>query len=260
LAPEAGHGTFIAGIIRQICPQAALLVVPVIPFAGAAAEKDIHDALLLLIERQKSAMALSDPSLLIDVVNLSLGYYHERPEDAVVQDGPIRALIQELIDLGVVVIAAAGNAGTRARFYPAAFAPSEHRLVSVGALNPSGTSVALFSNHGDWVEEHRIAAAVVSTVPTSMTGSGQAAIAKQRTDPLPRGTIDPDDYRAGFAAWSGTSFAAPVLAAEVAKCLLALDAKDPGRLAKTALDAVTARADESVTMARGLDDDPGEKE
>ena len=33
-------------------------------------------------------------------------------------------------------------------------------------------------------------------------------------------TANPDDYKGGFATWSGTSFAAPVLACEIAKSLL----------------------------------------
>jgi subtilase family serine protease len=31
-----------------------------------------------------------------------------------------------------------------------------------------------------------------------------------------RATIDPDNFSSGFATWSGTSFAAPVLAGEIA--------------------------------------------
>ena len=85
-------------------------------------------------------------------------------------------------------------------------------------------------------------------------------VSKKRTDPLPRGTIDPDDYSSGFAAWSGTSFAAPVLAGEVAKGLLALEAQDPGVLASTELAVVTQRADKAVTWASGLEDTPAGKD
>jgi subtilisin family serine protease len=35
-----------------------------------------------------------------------------------------------------------------------------------------------------------------------------------------RSTMDMDDYRGGFATWSGTSFAAPVLAGEIAQRLI----------------------------------------
>ena len=35
-----------------------------------------------------------------------------------------------------------------------------------------------------------------------------------------RSTVDPDDFTGGFAAWSGTSFAAAVLAGELAQSLI----------------------------------------
>ena len=36
-----------------------------------------------------------------------------------------------------------------------------------------------------------------------------------------RASMDPDDFTAGFAVWSGTSFAAPVFAGQLAEALLA---------------------------------------
>jgi hypothetical protein len=35
-----------------------------------------------------------------------------------------------------------------------------------------------------------------------------------------RATIDPDDFSSGFGTWSGTSFAAPILAGEIAQALI----------------------------------------
>jgi subtilisin family serine protease len=35
-----------------------------------------------------------------------------------------------------------------------------------------------------------------------------------------RETIDPDDFSSGFGTWSGTSFAAPILAGQLAQCLV----------------------------------------
>jgi len=35
-----------------------------------------------------------------------------------------------------------------------------------------------------------------------------------------RCTVDPDDYTGGFGVWSGTSFATPVFAAELAATLI----------------------------------------
>ena len=57
----------------------------------------------------------------------------------------------------------------------------------------------------------------MSTLPTTFNGSGQSPV---RTADG-REAVDPDDYSSGFGIWSGTSFAAPVLAAEVATHLVA---------------------------------------
>ena len=83
-------------------------------------------------------------------------------------------------------------------------------LVSVAALNPDGT-VALFSNDGDWVTAEAEGANVVSTAPIVVQGGLSAAAAVQ-VDGHNRSSIDPDGFSGGYATWSGTSFAAPVLA------------------------------------------------
>jgi subtilisin family serine protease len=115
--------------------------------------------------------------------------------------------------------------------YPAGFYPNKQGPVfaaepdcvpvaSVGALNPDGETIALFSNAGDWVSCHRIGVAVVSTMPTTFNASLQPTARLTVPGEGVRSTMDPDDYTGGFATWSGTSFAAPVLAGEIAKSLL----------------------------------------
>lgn len=210
-----GHGTFIAGVIRQRCPQAVILAVPVMASDGAALEDDVVTALSRLLERHRAATAAGTRHGRLDVVNLSLGYYHETPEDA--DDTALHDLLRDFADEGVVVVACAGNDATRARFFPAAFSvPGDDGLVGVGATNPDDRSVALFSNVGDWVTAHAPGAGIVSTVPVTLSGSLRSPVHVAGVGPGPRGGVDFDDFSSGFAVWSGTSFASPWIAGDIA--------------------------------------------
>jgi subtilisin family serine protease len=243
LDSDAGHGTFIAGLIRQICPDANILAIRVMYSDGAVPEGDLLEALNRLLLRQALAQALKKPAWLVDVISLSLGYYHELPADFAYDQLLIETL-RALGEHGVAVVAAAGNDATARHFYPAGFAPDAggkwHAVepnvlpvISVGALNPDLKSVALFSNAGDWVCCHRQGAALVSTMPTTFDGSLQAAAALRIKGGRSRATIDPDNFHGGFATWSGTSFAAPILAAEIAQFLWEskeLDTSDPAAM------------------------------
>jgi Subtilase family len=229
LDPDAGHGTFIAGLIHQKCPDATILSVRVMHSDGAVAEGDILEALNRLLLRHAAALRANDPSGVIDVVSLSLGYYHEQPADEDF-DSHLLLPLRELGKLGVIVVASAGNNATSRHMYPAGFAPHPASklpavhdavpVVAVGARNPDGRTVALFSNQADWVTCYRTGAAVVSTMPTTFNGSAQP-VARVEVDGQVRSTLDPDDYTCGFGTWSGTSFAAPILAGELAADLLA---------------------------------------
>lgn len=252
LEPLAGHGTFIAGLIRQGCPQASILSLPVMHATGAVVEGDLHEVLALLLLRHVEGQETGNADLVVDVLSLSLGYYHESPADEIT-DQQFHALVAAFVERGVVVVAAAGNDSTDEPLYPAGFtAPLATSastatldalpIASVGSLNASPASVALFSNAGTWVNAYRPGAAVVSTMPTNFQGPGGASTsvaAPGGAAPTtrPRGTMDPDDFSSGFGVWSGTSFAAPILAAEVAARLV--HSED---LADVACGAMTTRA------------------
>lgn len=255
LERASGHGTFIAGLVRQKCPQAKILAIRIVRPDGFVDEVDLLLALNMIWLRQQLAIRRNEPDQLVDVVSLSLGYYHEELGDETF-DPLLLAPIRALGRLGVAVVASAGNDASERPMFPAAFAPwrwgpvrrasaDEVPVVTVGANNPDG-SIALFSNTGPWVSAHRPGAALVSTVPThdaARTASVEIEATRSRQS---RRTIDLDDYSSGFATWSGTSFAAPIMAAELAQTMIerrSLHAEDVG--IEAALDrgwaALTAR-------------------
>jgi subtilisin family serine protease len=158
----------------------------------------------------------------VDVLNLSLGYYHETP-GAFDDEPAFSAVLRALASTGVAVVAAAGNGGTNHEFYPAAFAVAggyDVPIVSVGSYNADGRTVSVYSNTGHWVRRYRRGTAVVSTMPPSFNGSLQPALRHGRGGFPVRGACDPDDYSSGFGLWSGTSFAAPVYAGGLAAALV----------------------------------------
>jgi hypothetical protein len=224
LNDATGHGTFIAGIVRQAAPDARVLAIRIMHSDDVVYEGDLLCALALLVDRIAAAEAGS-PAAMVDVVSLSLGYFDESSADVTYGRG-LWQVIQLLLDLGVAVVAAAGNYSTRRRFYPAAFSlqPSPVPVISVGALNPNG-SKALFSDGGRWVRAWAAGAAVVSTYPDDVNGSltpqvrvhaHPGRLSPEAGRPDDREALDPDDFRGGFATWSGTSFAAPLIAAHIA--------------------------------------------
>jgi hypothetical protein len=78
----------------------------------------------------------------------------------------------------------------------------------------------MFSNGGRWVRCYRPGASIVSTVPNTFNASTQPSNVVDIPGEGVRATIDQDDFRGGFATWSGTSFAAPYLAGQIAAAVL----------------------------------------
>ena len=223
-----GHCTFIAGILRQVVPEATVLAIRVMCSDDILYEGDIICALRHLAKRIALA-APDDLAAQVDVLSLSFGYFSESRRDQMMNSG-LWNVIKVLISLGVIVVAAAGNYASRRRFYPAAFAQEpvpagQVPVMSVGALNVNGTK-AMFSNDGDWVVSWAPGAHVVSTYPTDVDGSRtpELRIPVNREPaghwPPGREALDPDDYSVGFAVWSGTSFSAPYAAALITRSLL----------------------------------------
>jgi subtilisin family serine protease len=176
---EAGHGTFIAGIIQQICPDAEVHVAGVLSSFGDGDVANVIASFETAIEQAGGPF---------DLVVLSLGGYMNDDEGALFETSLLR-----LVGDGLGV-AAAGNQATSRRYFPAAIAD----VVGVGGLGQADK--AWFTNFGGWVDACAPAIDVVSTFF------------------LPRRDIKLNEAAfTGWARWSGTSFAAPKVAAVIAQ-------------------------------------------
>jgi hypothetical protein len=200
LDPAAGHGTFVAGLIERLAPGCQLGVGKVLSGFGDGREWLIGLRLLWISAfgfpiRGPDGQERYRVSLDHAVVNLSFSGYASW--DMLF----LGAVIRYLQDLhGAVFVASAGNDGSCRPTFPAAF-PG---VIGVGGLGPSGP--AGFSNHGPWVRACAPAMDLVSCTFRDWNGP---------IEPLP-GSPDPDHFK-GWARWSGTSFAAPIVAGAIAR-------------------------------------------
>ena len=153
------HGTLMAGVIAAVedngfgivglAPEAELVSVPVCRPKANGGSCTIFDLLQGLDRAWEADAAL---------VNLALS----GPANPLLERGVAR-----LEELGLVVVAAAGNEGTREERYPAAY-PS---VVGVGAIDREGKTFAS-SNRGPWVELYAPGVEVLSTIPGSAFAFG----------------------------------------------------------------------------------------
>jgi serine protease len=213
--PYQGHATFIAGVIRQIGPDCRVLSVTVMGDDGVVHGSESLRALSWLAGEAESG----EPERYADVLCLAYGY-QPGPED-VAHNAQLRDALRRLAQAGVLVVASAGNDGDDIPTYPAAFAadpsPPPAPVISVGATNPDGT-YAHYSNYGAWVTHKAVGSGVISTMP-SFDGDRVSPVQAAYPDSMGV-TIDPDNFRGGFARWSGTSFAAATIAGRLAQELL----------------------------------------
>jgi subtilase family protein len=188
---EAGHGTFIAGLIGQVAPAASVYAVKVLDSHGVGDDFDVA---------RKMAQLPPD----IDVINLSLGGYTDHDEPPLA----IAMALRTMADRGPAVVAAAGNQAASRPFWPAAF----EQVLAVGAVENQGGkwSKAGYSNYGQWVD--------VTARGTNL----QSTFAKAKTKVAQGATTSPSDPTiafGGWAAWDGTSFATPIAAAMIARTM-----------------------------------------
>ena len=204
--PYAGHGTFIAGVVRTQAPMAQIRVEGFLPLGGAVYESEIA---IQLVE----ALALCP-----DIISLSAGCPTREQLPLLSFEVFWEQHLRQL--KGTVLVAAAGNDSHRLAFWPAAFPWA----VSVGALDADGKR-ADYSNYGSWVDVYALGTDLVNAYPTGTFYCHQ-----------PPNKGDKREF-SGLAKWSGTSFSTPLVSG-----LIAARMSQKGVSARHAADELLAEA------------------
>jgi subtilisin family serine protease len=182
-----GHGTFVAGVVRQYAPAAEVRIEAGFDTGGASLESD----LVAQLERALDWVP--------DVINFSGGTRTRGGLPLLAFQVFYEQRLRHLA--GTIFVAAAGNDGDRGPFWPATFPWA----VSVGALALPPDVLAGFSNRGSWVDVYAPGTDIESTYP------------KERYDYREPPLIGRyAEFPNGVARWSGTSFAAPMVSGLIA--------------------------------------------
>ena len=121
------HGTAVASVSTQVAPASDILSIRVLDAEGLGDSYTVASGIVIAVDSGAS------------VINLSVGSY----SDSVV----LSEAVAYAVNNGIAVIAAAGNDGSNAPSYPAAY----EGVVGVSALDAEG-HIANFSNYGDAVD------------------------------------------------------------------------------------------------------------
>lgn len=264
LPRHVGHGTFVAGLVRQYSPGSTIVPRRVIHLDG-----DSDDATLAAAIR-----ALGE----VDVLNLSLGAAAHASQHHYTGVEQTEEAIWELQHRhGTVVVVAAGN--NKEEFPQDRIAPEDPLTVVVGALDQNDQPAWFSDDNGV-----TLWAAGVDVVSSFLYWTGPVAAQVDGHDPADAaagdGPADPDPgqqqhdnssgengavlHFAGWAQWSGTSFAAPAVAGAIAAEIGKLaDIREPKRRRQQGLNRVLANARRVTVRSNdeilALPDDPTQR-
>jgi len=201
---QAGHGTFVAGVIQRVAPHAKIRMYRAADSDGFATDQDIADAIL---------QAHDDGA---HIINLSLGARTVDNQPPPAMAAAVATVVQESGG-ATVIVAAAGNFGDESLVWPACLPGVE----AVGGLTATLAETD-WSSRGEHVHFSTVGEGIRSTF---VPGTESPVF-----DP------DPDTFGADpWALWSGTSFAAPQIAGAVAR--ISYESGVTARQAAQTLDA-----------------------
>lgn len=222
--PGFGHGTHVAGLVAMVAPAARIMPLRVLDPDGMGNAWVLSEALLYAADPDHNP-ATDDGA---QVVNLSLGSLDRTdilrsaarlaacdipplpgPEVDFSDPGYDGDKQRCALRSGMVIVVAAGNDGSRKlREYPAAESVYGKLAVTAGTVT---RTLAPFANSGKWIDLSAPGAQITSTFPGG-----------------------------GYATWSGTSMAAPLVAGTAALVRSALPQLDARAVARRITDT-TAR-------------------
>jgi serine protease AprX len=232
---DYGHGTHVAGIIAGngfdsggarsgIAPGAHLVALKVLDGSGSGRISDVIAAFAYAIANKDN--------FAIRVINVSIGagVYESYNLD------PLTLAAKSAVDAGIVVVAAAGNNGTRpdgSPQYGGITAPGNAPWVlTVGASSTNGTIdraddiMAKFSSRGPTAVDYAAKPDLVAPgVGTESLSDPNSSMYLSRSSALLNGTV-PVGYLP-YLSLTGTSQAAPVVSGTVALMLQADPALTP---------------------------------
>jgi|GEM_PF-547060 hypothetical protein len=180
---DAGHGTFVTGVVQQIAPSAGIRVYRAVDSDGIGSELAVACAMIRAVEEGAQ------------IVSLSLGCQSEDDFPPVALHAALDVIRRWERETGreILVVAAAGNCGDTRPFWPAAF----RDVVSVAGLSPDMLP-AQWSSHGFWVTCSAVGQGIWSNFVAG------------RESPLETSApVEFARHPEPWAVWSGTSFAAP---------------------------------------------------
>jgi hypothetical protein len=207
----AGHGTFGAGVLRCMAPDAQIIMHRALLYGGSQVESD-------LVRRLGSALALG-----ADIFHLTMACLSRNDQPLIGFEAWLRLLRR----VGAICIAPAGNCGFDRPEFPAAF-PG---VISVGALGGDWRGRATFSNFGPWVDVYAPGRDLVNAFATGTYECYVYPYGPHNGQPAQTRNF----Y--GMAKWSGTSFSAPIVTG-----LIAARMSRTGENARRAAAAVLAEA------------------